>query len=355
MTGSRSPALLSATSAMSAPIKVMLVDDSATVRARLRSTLERHSDIQVVAEAENPFAAREPFRATNPDVLVVDLVMPHMDGLAFLKKVMLFRPLPVVVFTSRATPEVIAAATTAGAVAVISKPGGSNEDAEHCFAEVVTAVRLHAHTLVRPPFACSQQVIAIGASTGGPDAIAKLIAAVPADLPPILIALHMPANFTGAFAQRLSHIGLVEAVEARDGMELHNGLVVIAPGDRHLLLSGQPGKWHAQLDDAPALRHHRPSVDRLFRSVAEQAGPRALGILLTGMGDDGADSLVLLRQSGGMTFAQDEQSSVVFGMPHEAIRRGGVERVLSLDEIPAHMIRWAHHAQERDSHAPAHL
>lgn len=339
---------------MSVPIKVMLVDDSATIRTRLRAMLERHDDIQVVAEAEDPFAAREPFRATAPDVLVVDLVMPRMDGLAFLRKVMLFRPLPVVVFTSRATPEVIAAATAAGAVAVIGKPTGY-EAADHCFTEVVTAVRQHARTLVRPALPCSQRVIAIGASTGGPDAIAKLIAALPVDLPPILIALHMPATFTGAFAQRLSHVGQVEAVEARDGLELHNGLVVIAPGDRHLLLAGQPGHWQVQLDDAPALRHHRPSVDRLFRSVAEQAARHALGILLTGMGDDGADGLVLLRQAGGMTFAQDEQSSVVFGMPHEAIRRGGVERVLSLDEIPPQMIRWARHAQERDSHAPAHL
>jgi len=340
---------------MSAPIKVMLVDDSATLRTRLRSSLECHADIHVVAEAEDPFAAREPFRATAPDVLVVDLVMPRMDGLAFLKKVMLFRPLPVVVFTSLATPDVIAAATAAGAVAVISKPSSNDDSAERCFADVVSAVRKHARTLVPPPLPCSQRVIAIGASTGGPDAIAKLITALPADLPPILIALHMPASFTGAFAHRLANIGQVEAIEARDGLELHDGLVVIAPGDRHLLLSGQPGRWQVQLDDAPALRHHRPSVDRLFRSVAERAAHRALGVLLTGMGDDGADGLVLLRQAGGMTFAQDEQSSVVFGMPNEGIRRGGVERVLSLDEIPSQVIRWARHAQERDPHASAHL
>lgn len=340
---------------MSVPIKVMLVDDSATLRTRLRSSLERHHDIMVVAEAEDPFAAREPFRASTPDVLVVDLVMPRMDGLAFLRKVMLFRPLPVVVFTSLVTPELVATATAAGAVAVISKPTGNEDSSERSFSEVLHAVRQHAHTLSRPPPSCSQGVIAIGASTGGPDALAKLVTALPADLPPILIALHMPASFTGAFAQRLSHIGHVEALEARDGMELHDGLVVIAPGDRHLLLGGKPGRWLAQLDDAPALRHHRPSVDRLFHSVAGQAGGLALGILLTGMGDDGADGLVRLRQTGAMTFAQDEHSSVVFGMPHEAITRGGVERVLSLDEIPAQMIRWARHAQERGSHAPTHL
>lgn len=341
---------------MSAPIKVMLVDDSATLRMRLRSSLERLPDIVVVAEAEDPFAAREPFRTTNPDVLVVDLVMPRMDGVAFLKKVMRFRPLPVVVFTSQVTPELVATATAAGAVAVISKPSGQEDSAERSFSEVGAAIRQHARTLTPPPpLPCSQGVIAIGASTGGPDALAKIVTALPVNLPPILIALHMPASFTGAFAYRLGHVGQVEAVEARDGLELHDGLVVLAPGDRHLLLGGQPGRWSVHLDDAPALRHHRPSVDRLFASVAEHAGHRALGILLTGMGDDGADGLVQLRQAGAMTFAQDEKSSVVFGMPNEGISRGGVERVLSLDEIPAQIIRWARHTQERDTHAPAHL
>ena len=342
---------------MTPPIRVMLVDDSDTVRSRLRQAIEGEPDLLVVAEASDAFAAREPFRELQPDVLVVDLVMPGMDGLSFLRKVMSFRPTPVILFTSEAAPTVNADALAAGAVAVVTKSTVLGDDTFAArVAEVITEIRRHAHSSVLPPGPPgADRIIAIGASTGGPDAISQILAALPGDLPPLLIAVHMPVGFTAGFAHRLTQPGRLQGVEARDGMPLTNGMAVIAPGDRHLRLAGRPGRWLTILDDGPPLRHHRPSIDRMFSSVARRAGKHALGILLTGMGDDGADGLVELRQAGAATVAQDEASSVVFGMPAEAIRRGGADRVLALDEMANHLVQWAHRTQKRDADAPAHL
>lgn len=338
------------------PIRVMLVDDSCTVRTRLRQFIEAESDMVVVAEAGDPFAAREPFREMLPDVLVVDLVMPGMDGLSFLRKVMSFRPTPVILFTGQTTPGTDVEALAAGAVAVIAKPSGLGDDTFSIrVGEVIAEIRRHAGTEQITGLPGADRIIAIGASTGGPEAIAKIVSALPGDLPPLLIVVHMPVGFTAGFASRLTQHGRIQAVEARDGLTLTSGMAAIAPGDRHLRLSGQPGRWQTILDDGPPLRHHRPSIDRMFTSVALHAGKRALGVLLTGMGDDGADGMVAMRHAGAATVAQDEASSVVFGMPAEAIRRGGTDLVLALDEMANHLVQWSHGTQEKDANAPAHL
>lgn len=336
---------------VSTRIKVMLVDDSATLRGRLRQALAVDPGIEVIAEASDPFAAREPFLDLTPDVLVVDVMMPGMDGLTFLRKIMSFRPTAVVLFTSQVNAEIATAAYAAGAAAVVAKPSGVGEDTFATrVAELIGVIKRIApeHTppsnfnlpAVTVTADLAERVIAIGASTGGPDAVARLITLLPGEIPPLLITVHMPAGFTAAFANRLGQLGRLRVCEARDGMELQPGTAVVAPGDRHLVLRGTPGRWRAGSDDAPALRHHKPSVDILFHSVAALAGTRALGVLLTGMGDDGADGLAQLHRQGCTTIAQDEASSVVFGMPNEAIRRGAASAVLPLDDIPAVIQRW---------------
>lgn len=336
---------------VSTRIKVMLVDDSLTLRARLRKALENDPGIEVVAEAGDPFAAREAFIALTPDVMVVDVVMPGMDGLTFLGKVMEYRPTAVVLFTSRITAEMASAAYSAGAAAVLEKPSGEGASRFATRAmELIGVIKriAPAYTspsssllpVVIPSAHLVERIIAIGASTGGPDAVARLITLLPAEIPPLLISVHMPAGFTAAFANRLGQLGKLRVSEARDGMNLKPGMAVVAPGNRHLVLRGTPGHWHAGVDSGPPLRHHRPSVDILFHSVASLAGHRALGVLLTGMGDDGAEGLMQLHGQGCTTIAQDEASSVVFGMPNEAIRRGAVTTVLPLDDIPASITRW---------------
>ena len=350
----------------------MIVDDSQTTREMLADFLARDPAIQVVAACSDPLAARHDFLTLEPDVLLLDVVMPHMSGLDFLEKIMTFRPLPVIIYTGRSQPELLHEAMQRGAFAVVHKPTG---DRGERFADVAgkltslikqTGGHLNpsgtfprmpingprpipapSQTLSPPPtpsrlsiadVALSRKIITIGASTGGPAAIQTLLADLPMAVPPIVIAIHMPARFTRSYAQRLDQSGPLRVHEAEDGQELLPGTVLIAPGNRHLTITGTPGRWRAHLDDRPPHRYHRPSIDWLIGSVADHAADCALGILLTGMGSDGVEGLRQLQAAGCRTIAQDESTSLVFGMPGEAVRQQVADQVLPLERI-AHAIQ----------------
>jgi two-component system, chemotaxis family, protein-glutamate methylesterase/glutaminase len=371
-------------------IRVMIVDDSASVRARLRDLIAQDPTLELVAEAADPFQAREPFRSMRPDVVVLDLEMPGMDGLSFLGKIMERHPTSVVMFSSRLDAEREAQAFALGAAAVLRKPTGQGDDTwksvgEHLIREIRQAAErvpgmgpdsvntpayghdaqrapASHHTLQRP----LPGIIAIGASTGGPEAIASMLERWPTPTPPVVIAIHMAAPFTDSFAQRMgalvSPLG-VTAGMARDGEELVGNRIYLTPGDHHLRVIGSVNRPMAAVDNGPPLRHHRPCIDRLFESVAECAGPSALGLLLTGMGDDGARGLLQIRERGGQTIAQDEDSSVVFGMPQQAIRIGAASQVCGLQTIPEAVMTWIRRKLAgtptiltgNGKHAPPHL
>jgi two-component system, chemotaxis family, protein-glutamate methylesterase/glutaminase len=356
------------------PIRVLVVDDSAIVRKVLSTILGAESDIEVVGTAPDPYIARDRILSLKPDVLTLDIEMPRMDGLTFLDRIMRFHPLPVIVISSLAQSSTKAAmeALSRGAVDVLAKPGGpysvgdlkedlprrvraaasartrsSPEAAESPQSQAgmqAVAVRGAAPAAVMPrsaqPGAVPGTLIAIGASTGGTQAIERVIRELPPETPPIVIAQHIPPVFSAAFADRLNRIARVEVREARGEEMLEPGLVLVAPGGRHLVVSAAgPGRWRARLDDGPKVCYQKPSVDVLFWSVAREAGSKALGVILTGMGSDGADGLAAMRAAGAWTVAQDEASCVVFGMPREAIERGAAMKVLPLDQIGAALLR----------------
>ena len=344
-----------------ATIRVLIVDDSAIFRRALAAQLGRYDDIQVVGSAVDPYDAREKIAALRPDVLTLDIQMPRMDGLTFLQALMTHHPLPVVVVSSIAPPdsEVGLRALELGAVEVVAKPGStfSTPHDPHLLARAIrTAAVARLSLFVSPALAIrpatprepagaltplagpaawepTWRVIVIGASTGGTVAIETVLASLPAHAPPVVVVQHMPAGFTAAFAQRLDSICAVRVHEAQQGEEPVAGEALIAPGGRHLLLRQHGHGFVVQLKDGPAVYHQRPSVDVLFQSVAACAGGHAIGVLLTGMGADGANGLLALRQRGAFTIAQDEQTSVVFGMPKEAIKLGAAEVVLPLHHI----------------------
>ncbi len=329
-------------------IRVLIVDDSAIVRKILAEALDGEPDIEVVGTAPDPYVARDKIFALNPDVLTLDIEMPRMDGLTFLKKLMRFRPLPTVVISSLAQPSCRAAmqALEAGAVEVLAKPGGPYSVGE-LRRSLASKIRAAGRAMIRVPQPAGPApnqpceattlpagtVIAIGASTGGTEAITSILQCLPATLPGIVIAQHIPPGFSRAFANRLNETCAVRVHEAEDGDQVLPGTALVAPGDLHMLLRKNGPNYHVNVKTGPRVCYQRPSVDVLFSSVAEAAGQKAVGVILTGMGDDGARGLLRMRQAGAQTIAQDENSCVVYGMPREAVELGAVEQVLPLSSI----------------------
>lgn len=338
-------------------IRVLIVDDSAIVRKVLTDALASESDIEVVGTAPDPFVARDKILALKPDVLTLDIEMPRMDGLSFLKKLMQYHPLPIIVISSlgAASSRVALEALDSGAIDVLAKPGGPQSVGELRWslaskirAAKVSRLRTAAIALSpsvsrsRParfgePFPGSA-VIAIGASTGGTEAIQKVLMEFPEDCPGTVIAQHIPAVFSRSFANRLNELCTIRVREAKDGDQLEPGLALVAPGNFHLLLRRSPTGYRVEVKDGPMVCFQRPSVDVLFHSVAEAAGPNASAAILTGMGSDGVQGMLAMKMAGASTIAQDEASCVVFGMPKEAIRHGAVDRVLPLERISAALL-----------------
>jgi two-component system chemotaxis response regulator CheB len=340
-------------------IRVLIVDDSAIVRRILTEALSGESDIEVVGTAPDPYVARDKILALKPDVLTLDIEMPRMDGLTFLKKLMHFHPMPTIIISSLAQTSCLAAlqALEFGAVEVLAKPGGpySVGELRQSLAQKVRAAAAARIRLPEPagtareakPSAPSRlaapalppgTVLAIGASTGGTEAIAAVLTRLPQSCPGIVITQHIPAQFSRAFANRLNTLCAMDVKEAEDGDVLRNGLALIAPGDFHMLLRHSGGRYYVSVKTGPRVCYQRPSVDVLFSSVAEAAGAEAVGVLLTGMGNDGAQGLLRMRQAGARTIAQNEATCVVYGMPREAVALGAAAQVLPLTAIAEAML-----------------
>ena len=345
-------------------IKVLLVDDSAVVRQVLMAILSGEPDIEVIGAASDPIFALEKLSREWPDVIVLDVEMPRMDGITFLKKIMTERPTPVVICSSLTEKgaETTLQAMAAGAVEIITKPTvGLKNFLQDSSAELVNAVRaaaranvkclgkvsvdrpvgqkLNADEILAPAAAShamaqtTERIVAIGTSTGGTQALEAVLVKLPRVSPGIVIVQHMPEKFTASFADRLNTLCEIEVREAKNNDRVIPGLALIAPGGKHMLLKRSGAYYHVDVIDGPLINRHRPSVDVLFRSVAKFAGRNATGIIMTGMGDDGARGLKEMCDAGSPTVAQDEQSCVVYGMPKEAVKLGGVKRVLPLQDI----------------------
>ncbi len=342
---------------MAKPIRVLVIDDSAVVRKIMSEILSSASGIEVIATASDPLFALEKMKTEWPDVITLDVEMPRMDGISFLKKIMAERPTPVIICSSltRANSETALQASAAGAVEIITKPEIGLKDFLHeAGDEVITAVRAAAAVNVRalkaPPapvlvnktpcamVETTDRFIAIGTSTGGTQALERVLPTLPRTCPGIVVVQHMPEKFTGLFAQRLNSICEVEVLEAKDGQRILNGHVLIAPGARHMSVRRSGAYYLVEVRDGPLVNRHKPSVDVLFKSVAKCAGANAVGVIMTGMGDDGARGLKEMRNAGAFTIAQDEASSVVFGMPKEAIKLDAAQLILPLDQIADAML-----------------
>jgi two-component system, chemotaxis family, protein-glutamate methylesterase/glutaminase len=330
-------------------IRVLIVDDSAIVRKILTDAISGEPDLEVVGTAPDPFIARDKILSLRPDVLTLDIEMPRMDGLTFLKKIMRHHPLPVVVISSLggASCQTSLDALRFGAVEVLAKPGGPYSVGE-LRTNLANRIRAAAVAKLKTPVAQtspvrtiatsnlrSGSVIAIGASTGGTEALHEVLTRMPANSPGILITQHIPPVFSAAFANRLNQACAIEVKEAADGDLLTAGRALVAPGNLHMILRKYSDGYRVQVKDGPQVCYQRPSVDVMFASVAEAAGSHATGVILTGMGSDGANGLLRMKRAGARTIAQDEATCVVFGMPKEAIRLGAADRVLPLSSIPA--------------------
>ena len=342
-------------------IRVLLVDDSAVVRQVLQSILDSEPDIEVIGAASDPIFALEKLTREWPDVIVLDVEMPRMDGITFLKKIMSEHPTPVVICSSLTEKgaETTVQALSAGAVEIITKPQiGLKRFLQESSGELVAAVRAASHANVRrlsnaplmktpaklnadailPPAnhamaQTTERIVAIGTSTGGTQALEVVLTALPRVCPGIVIVQHMPEKFTASFAARLNGLSQIEVREAKNNDRVIPGCALIAPGGKHMLLKRSGAYYHVEVVEGPLVNRHRPSVDVLFRSVAKFAGKNATGIIMTGMGDDGARGLKEMFDAGAATVAQDEASCVVFGMPKEAIKLGGAKRIMPLTEI----------------------
>ena len=352
--------------AQTKPVKVLIIDDSAAVREALRQFVESHPQLEVMGCASDPLQAAERLRHEVPDVIVLDVEMPRMDGITFLRRLMAQHPIPVVMCSSllAAGSRTLVEALEAGAVESIQKPQRATrrflEESRIRIQDAILAAsrarvparrkpgaapeRLGVDAVLprspsRPMTRTTQRVVAIGASTGGTEALRLLLQGLPGDAPPIVIVQHMPEHFTSAFAERLDTLCAISVREARDGDRMLRGQALIAPGNRHLTLRRSGASYLVSVSDGPLVNRHRPSVDVLFRSAAAAAGANALGIILTGMGDDGARGLKEMREAGARTLGQDEASCVVYGMPREAKRIGAVEREVPVTDMPALIVQ----------------
>ena len=358
-------------------IRVLIIDDSATVRQTLASILSEDPQIEVLGVASDPFVAAKRIAEEIPDVITLDVEMPRMDGITFLRKLMAQRPIPVVMCSSltEAGSETLLQALEAGAVDIILKPKMGVADhlleSKIRICDAVKAAagakiagskrvipqiarpdhepqkKLTADAMLPPPIATkamartTESIICIGASTGGTEALRVLLEGLPPDSPGVVIVQHMPEKFTASFAKRLDSLCAVEVKEAEDGDTVRRGRVLIAPGNKHTLLERSGARYYVTVKDGPLVSRHRPSVDVLFRSATRSAGSNAVGVIMTGMGDDGARGMSEMKQAGAFTLAQDEATSVVFGMPKEAIALGCVDRVVPLQNLTLEMLRAA--------------
>jgi len=328
-------------------INVLIVDDSAIVRKVIKAELEKHNDINVVGVAPDPYIARDKILKLKPDVITLDVEMPRMDGITFLKKLMASHPIPTIVISS-VTPaggEMALEALDAGAVDVLCKPSDAYSVGQ-LGKDIIQKVRAASLARLQPIKSykkvstkqtslkqTTNKIIAIGASTGGVDALCRVITKMPALSPGILIVQHMPAQFTSSFAQRLNGISQMDVKEAVNGDSVLNGQVLLAPGGYHMVLKRSGAKYYVEVKRGPQVCHQCPSVEVLFHSVSQIAGANSIGVMLTGMGDDGAKAMVELHNNGAKTIAQDEKSCVVFGMPKRAIELGAADHICSLDDI----------------------
>lgn len=333
-------------------IKVLIIDDSAMIRKIFSQELDKDPELEVVGTAPDPIIGRDKIVQLKPDVITLDIEMPRMDGLTFLEKLMKYYPMPVIVVSSIAQKggDVALRAIELGAIEVISKPGSAysiGDMSEQLIEKVKAAAKVSVFR--KPVFkkvettkeqhlslqsvTTTNKIIAIGASTGGTEAIKEVISTFPINCPPTIVVQHMPANFTKAFADRLNSICAVRVKEASNGDFLHSGEVLIAPGNQHMEIRRSGSNYYVELLDGPMVFHQRPAVEKLFESVAKFAGKNAVGVILTGMGQDGANGLKLMRNAGARTIAQDEKTSIVFGMPKEAIQIGAAEFIKPLQSI----------------------
>jgi len=355
-----------------AKIRVLIVDDSALVRKLLRELLESDPDIEVVGTATDPYQAREKINKLNPDVLTLDVEMPRMDGVTFLKNLMRLHPMPVVMVSTLTEQgaQVTLEALELGAVDFVAKPkldlsNTIGDYADEIIEKVKVAAQVKVQALVhKQSVVCdvpdkltadavlkkispssipshlktTDRIIAIGASTGGTEAIKDVLSCLPADCPGIVITQHIPAAFSAAFATRVNGLSALDVSEAKDGQQILPGHAYIAPGDKHLIVERSGARFLCRLNDGPPVSRHKPSVDVLFRSVAQNVGVNAIGVMLTGMGDDGAKGMLEMKEAGAFNFVQDEKSSVVWGMPGQAVKIGAAELQLPLDQIAKKLV-----------------
>lgn len=357
-------------------IRVLIVDDSALVRKMLSTMLSADPGIEVVGTAADPLIARDKIKELNPDVLTLDVEMPHMDGVTFLENLMRLRPMPVVMVSTLTAngADITLRALELGAVDFVSKPGTDlsgrfDSYAEEIIGKIKAAARCRPRALNRPlpapqpkftadavlpapaPGArllpAATTVIAIGSSAGGTEAVRELLSAMPPDAPPVVVTQHIPAQFSGPWAARLDAASAMRVAEAKDGQPLMPGHVYVAPGGVHLLVVRDGARYVCRLHDGPPVSRHKPSVDVLFRSVARAVGNGAIGVILTGMGDDGAQGLKEMRDAGAHTIGQDEATCVVWGMPHAALVAGGVMEELPLESIAPKLVALARSARRQ--------
>ncbi|SEP79267.1 two-component system, chemotaxis family, response regulator CheB [Solimonas aquatica] len=338
-------------------IRVLIVDDSAVVRNLMTEILSEDAEIEVVGTAPDPFVARDKIKQLQPDVLTLDVEMPRMDGLTFLENLMRLRPMPVLMVSSltEAGADITLDALEIGAVDFVTKPkidvaAGLRDYADMLREKVKTAARARPRrqeptsapaARARKPFRSTEKIIAIGASTGGTEAIKEVLETMPADAPAIVITQHIPAMFSAPFAARMDRSSAMRVFQASDGQQIVPGHVYIAPGDRHLEITRSGARYVCHLSDAPPENRHRPSVDVMFNSLARCAGRNVVAAILTGMGDDGARGMRALREAGARTLVQDEASCVVWGMPGAAYKLGAAELVLPLNQITNRLLDWA--------------
>lgn len=349
-------------------ITVIVVDDSALIRTLLSELLNQDPEIEVVATASDPYQAREKIKQFNPDVLTLDVEMPKMDGVTFLRNLMRLRPMPVVMVSTLTEKgaQVTLEALELGAFDFVEKP---KLDVSNTLADYATEITNKVKAAVKAPLATlthraplkvdekltadavitkqtpstklktTEKIIAIGASTGGTEAIKEVLCALPANSPGIVVTQHIPASFSEPFAQRVDKHAAIKVKQAEDGEQILPGHAYIAPGDKHLLVERSGARYYCRLNDGPAVSRHKPSVDVLFRSVAQNVGPNAIGVMLTGMGDDGAQGMLEMKQAGAINIVQDEKTSVVWGMPGAAFKIGAAEKTVPLPKIAEEMLQ----------------